>query len=210
MHSLPGSCLAWGDQALGSTGSMVGLMATSKRTYGKGDLPGLQLSVPLSLGEPWPTQTSSGDPPTLKGSFGSVSCGVTAPFLEVLVCARSCLRPPTLESLPPPPFLYKSYKQMRRAFKVRFPGDSQAVCWFPRLRSMTCGWEPSQKWKGFFGITVPQFVENIPHGNGISFYCDCAHPTSSIYNIGQVVVAKTIFKKKRCNTENGSLRRSYK
>ena len=108
-HSLPGSCLAWADQALGSTGSMVGLMATSKRTYGKGDLPGLRLSVPLSLGEPQPTQASSGDPPTLEGSFGSASCGVTAPFLEVLVCARVCLHPPTLESLFPP-FLCKSYK----------------------------------------------------------------------------------------------------
>ena len=88
---------------------MVGLMATSKRTYGKGDLPGLRLSVPLSPGEPQLTQASLGDPPTLEGSFGSASCGVTAPFLEVLMCARSCLRPPTLESLFPP-FLCKSYK----------------------------------------------------------------------------------------------------
>ena len=31
LHSLPGSCLARGNPALGSTGSMVGLMATSKR-----------------------------------------------------------------------------------------------------------------------------------------------------------------------------------
>ena len=39
MHSFPGSCLAWGNPALGSTDSMVGLMVNSKRVYTKGDLP---------------------------------------------------------------------------------------------------------------------------------------------------------------------------
>lgn len=47
MHSLP-DFLAWGDPALGSMGSMVELMVTSKRAYTKGDFPGL-LPVPLSL-----------------------------------------------------------------------------------------------------------------------------------------------------------------
>ena len=80
------------------------------------------------------------------------------------MCARFCLGPPRLEYLFPP-FLWKSDNQMPLAFMVRFPGDSQALCWFPRLRSMTCGSEPSQKWEDFFGITVPQFVENLtPRG----------------------------------------------
>ena len=48
--TLPVSCLAWGDPDLGSTGSMVGIMATSKSTYAKRPLPGLMMSVPLS---PW-------------------------------------------------------------------------------------------------------------------------------------------------------------
>ena len=46
LHSIPGSCLAWGDPALGFVGSMVDLMVNSKRLYAKGDLP-----VPPSL---WP------------------------------------------------------------------------------------------------------------------------------------------------------------
>ena len=45
---------------------------------------------------------STGDPPTLAGGFGSLSCGVTAPLLWVLVYVRFCLCPPRLESLFPP------------------------------------------------------------------------------------------------------------
>ena len=35
---------------------------------------------PCPCGEPLSTHASRGDPPTLAGSFGSVSCGVTAPW----------------------------------------------------------------------------------------------------------------------------------
>ena len=45
-----------------------------------------------SCGEPLATHISTGDPSTLAGSFGSVSCGVPAPFLWVLVGAQFCLR----------------------------------------------------------------------------------------------------------------------
>ena len=53
---------------------------------------------------PWPcgetllTHACTGDTPTLAGSFGSVSCGVTAPFLWVFVHTRFCLCPSRLES----------------------------------------------------------------------------------------------------------------
>ena len=73
-------------------------MVTSKRAYTKGDLPGLLLPVALS-GEPLMTHASAGDPPVLAGSFVSVSCGVTAPFLWVLVHTKFCLCPPRLESV---------------------------------------------------------------------------------------------------------------
>ena len=46
--SLLVSCLAREDPVLESTGSIVGLMATSKRTYANMCLPGLLLPVPLS------------------------------------------------------------------------------------------------------------------------------------------------------------------
>ena len=134
----------------------VGLMATSKRTYAKRRFPGL-LPVPSSLRKPLLTHTSTGDPPTLAGSCDSVSCGVTAPFLWVLVCARFGLCPPRLESLFPL-VLWKSCNQIPLTFKVRFPEDSQSLCPVPRLGSLTWGSEPSPQCKNFFGIIVLQFV----------------------------------------------------
>ena len=45
-------------------------------------------------GRPPLTHTSARDFWTLTSKSGSVSCGVTAPFSWVLVCARFCLCPP--------------------------------------------------------------------------------------------------------------------
>ena len=72
-------------------------------------------------------QASTGDPPTLAGSFGSVSCGVIALFLWVLVCTRFCLCPSRLESLFPP-VLWKFCNQIPLPFKVSFPEVSQFPC----------------------------------------------------------------------------------
>ena len=63
----------------------------------KGDLPRQLSPVPQPCGEPLLTHASTRDPPTLAGSFGSVSCGVTALFLQVLV--RGFLCPPSLGSV---------------------------------------------------------------------------------------------------------------
>ena len=123
LSSLPVSCLAWGSPVLESTGSMVRLMVTSKRAYTKGHLPGLLLPVPPSQGEPLVVHASDRDPPTLAGRFGSVSCGVTAPFSWVLVHARFCLWLPRAQSLFLP-VLWKSCSQIPLAFKVRFHDDS--------------------------------------------------------------------------------------
>ena len=94
-------------------------------------------------GEPLPTLTSTGDPPTLVGSFGSVSCEVTTPFLWVLAYTRFHLCTPRLESLLPR-VLWKSYNQILLTFKVRVHGDFQALCQIPRLGSLMWGSEPSQ------------------------------------------------------------------
>ena len=88
----------------------------------------------------------TGDAPALAGIFGSVSCGVTAPFLWVLVCRRPCWCAPRLESLFPP-VLWKSYNQIPLALKARFPGDSQSQCQISRLGSLMWGSEPSQQWE---------------------------------------------------------------
>ena len=51
---------------------------------------------PLPCGETLLTHACTGDTPTLAGSFGSVSCGVTAPFLWVFVHTRFCFCSPRL------------------------------------------------------------------------------------------------------------------
>ena len=124
---------------------------------------------PCPQGEPLLTHTSTGDPPTLAGRSGSVSCGVTASFPWVLVRTRFCLYPPRLESLCYP-VLWKSYNQIPLALKVRFPRDSQFLCQIPKLGSLTRGSEPSQQWENFFAIIALQFVGCPPARYGIWFY----------------------------------------
>ncbi|CAM9671314.1 unnamed protein product [Rangifer tarandus platyrhynchus] len=115
---------------------MIGLMVTSKGLMPMGTFQDSCSQHPHPCGEPLLTHTSTGGPPILAGSFGSVSCGVAAPFLWVLVCTRFCLCPPRLESLFPP-VLWKSCNQIPLAFKVRFPGDTQSFCQIPSLGGLT-------------------------------------------------------------------------
>ena len=127
--------LSMQDPALGSTGSMAGLMVTCKKTYAKGHLPGLLLLV-----QQW---TTAGPClhrrlSVLAGRSGSVSCGITVPFSWVLACAKFCSCPPRVESLFPP-VLWKCCNQIPPAFKVRFPGESQSLCGIPRLGSLKWG-----------------------------------------------------------------------
>ena len=58
------------------------------------------------------------------------SCGVTAPFLWVLVLLRFILCPPRLVSLFPP-VLWKSCNQILLILKARFPVDLQFLCQIP-------------------------------------------------------------------------------
>ena len=137
-------------------GSMIELMATSKTAYMKGGLPGVLLPAPASLGDPLLTIASTGDPAIL--ASGLVSCGVTAPFLWVLVptdlvCA---LQDWSLFH----PVLWNAYNQIPLAFKVRFPRGFQSLCQIPRLGSLTWGSEPSQQWENFFGISFSSLWVN--------------------------------------------------
>ena len=121
------SCFTRGDLALGFMGGMVRLMVTSRSIYANRELPRELLLVPCPCGELLQTHTSTGDSLTLADSFGSVSCGVTTPFLWVLVHTRFCLCPSRLEPL----FslaLWKSCNQIPVAFKDRFPGVFQSLC----------------------------------------------------------------------------------
>ena len=127
--------------------------------------------------KPLLNHTSTGDPPTLASRSGSVSWRVTAPFPWILVYTTFCLCLPRVEFLFPPCYGRLICNQIPLVFKLRFPGDSQSLCWIPRLGSLTWGSEPSQQWEKFFGITVLQFVACSSSRYGIWFYYYCAPPT---------------------------------
>ena len=57
--------------------------------------------------------------------------------------------------------------QIPPALKARFSGDSQSLCWIPRLGSLKWGSEPSQECETGFDILVLQSVGHPPGGYGI-------------------------------------------
>ena len=119
-----------------------------------GTFPDCCCQCPHPCHDPLPTHTFTGNLHTSR-SFGSVSCGVTAPFLWVLVCAIFCLCPPRLESLIPPVLwiIIKSH-WLSRSDSLGVPSPFIKS---PRLGSLTWSSEPSQQWGNFSGITVVQF-----------------------------------------------------
>ena len=64
-------------------------MVTSRGLIPKGPLQDCCCQCPSPNGETLLTHTSTGDPPTLAGSSGSVTCGVTASFLWVFSSVQS-------------------------------------------------------------------------------------------------------------------------
>ena len=81
-------------QPWGSLGSMVKLMATSKRAYAKRKLPGLLCQHPCPCSRTLPTHASTGDPQSQAGL--AQSCRVSVPFSWVLVCTGFCLCSPRI------------------------------------------------------------------------------------------------------------------
>ena len=113
---------------------MVGVMSTfSKRTYaGMLGLLGLLQSVPLIPRQVTVDQTSARDAQTLTDKSGSVSWGGHCSFLLGPGAHKVLVSPSTVSVSP---ILWKFYNQIPLTFKVRFPGDSQSLCWIPRLES---------------------------------------------------------------------------
>ena len=156
---------------------MVGLMQTAR-----GFTPRGTSLCPLPCGEPLLTHASTGGPPTLANSFGSVSCGVTASLLWILVHPKFFLCHPSLESLSPL-VLWKACNHILLALKARFPGDSQSLCQIPRLGSLTWRSEPSQRWENLFGSIVLQSVGRPPGRYGVRVYRDCALAAISLWRL---------------------------
>ena len=140
-------------------GLLAGLMVTSMRIYTKGYLPRLLLPVPVSLSWAPAGPRVHRRPSTIAGSFGSVSCGVTAAFLWVLVYARFCSCPLSL-GVSISPILWNYCNKIPLSFKDRFLWDPQYLCRIPRLGSLTWSSEALQQWKNFFGIISLQFVNH--------------------------------------------------
>ena len=126
-------------------GSLVWLMADSRRAYAKEYFP--ELLLPVSLSSWWDraTPASVGDPPTLAGRSGLVSVGSLLPPLGPDTC------PSSVESLFSP-VLSKSCNQIPLAFKVWFSQNSSSRCRTPRFGSLMWGSEPSIQWVGFCGV----------------------------------------------------------
>ena len=148
-------------------------MVISKRTYTKGHLTGLLLSVPSSLWHPLMTHTSTGDPPTLAGRYGSVSSGGTGPFCWVLVhtsfvCAleewslwfpQSCGSP-----------VIKSCWPSGSGFlgiPSPFPGSSGWKAWCGAQNLHNCGRT------SLVSLFSSLWVIHSQPGYGIWFYHDC-------------------------------------
>ena len=119
-------------------------------------MPRGSFQCPCPCGEPLPTHTSTGDPAELAASFESISCGVTAPLLWVLVRAKFCLCPPRLESL---------FPQSCESLVIKSHGLQDQIPWgflIPlsgmQLGSLMWGSKPSQQWENLFGINVLQFT----------------------------------------------------
>ena len=142
LPALPVGGLTWGDPVLGSTGSMLGLMATPKRAHVKGLLPELLLAVPLSLQQTTTDPCLTGDTPIQAGVSGSVYYEVTLPYPSVLIHTRFCLCPRRVEPLFPL-VLWRSCNWILLAFKVRSPGNFYSLCQILRFETLIWGSESS-------------------------------------------------------------------
>ena len=160
-------------------GSLVRLMADSRKAHAKEYFPELLLPVSLSLR--WATAT-----PRLCRRRSNTSRYVWfsllwghCSFPWVLMRTLLCVCPPRVESLFLP-VLLKFCNQFPLAFNVWFFGNSSSRCQTPRLGSLMWGSEPSLQWVDFCGISVLQPVSHPPTSYGIWFSCDCTPPTGSL------------------------------
>ena len=69
------------------------------------------------------------------------------------------------------PVLWNSFNQIPIAFKVKFPGSSQFLCWIPRLGNLLWTLEFSQQCRNFFSIIVLQFVGCLLGGSMVGLTC---------------------------------------
>ena len=107
---------------------------------------------PSPCGRPLLTHASAGDPQMLTDWSCSACYGAMAPS------PGSWCAPGPVCALQEPLFplvLWKFCDQIPLSFKIRFPGDSQSLCWIPRLGSLMWGLEPLQQCKNLWYYCSP-------------------------------------------------------
>ena len=109
-------------------GVMVVMATSFKMTYASmPQLPGLLWSVPLTA-DPLLCQRLPDTPRHVcQSPVGPLLPSPGSWWTQGFVCALQ-------ESVPP--VLWDVYNQIPLAFKIKFPGDSQSLCWIPRLENL--------------------------------------------------------------------------
>ena len=136
---------------------------------------------PCPCGKPLLTHASTGDPPTLAGRSGLVSCRITPPFPWVLVCTRPGYVCALQEwSL----CFHQSCNQIQLTFKVIFPGDFS-----PFDGSSGCeAWRGSQSLHNSGRPSLVLLLSSLwviyPVGVGFGFIMIAASPLS--LNVGSL------------------------
>ena len=142
--------LAWGQ-------TMVGIMAVMvisfKRIYAPRTV---VFSVPDCWPMPPPETPGHSQASLAQSLVGSVLLSPGFWCTQSLVCAHQEFISPVL---------WKFCNQIPLAFKVKFPGDSQSLCWVPRLGNLLWALELLQKCRNSFGIIFLQCVDCLLGGS---------------------------------------------
>ena len=126
--------------------------------------PGCWCQCPCPCDKPLLTHVSSGNDPTVAGSFGSVSCGITTPFLWVFVCTKVSLCPP------------------RRVSGSPSPVDIMKSCWSSRSDSLGI----TSPFVGFPGWETWCRVQNFHTVGKLLWYYHspiCGSPTQLVWDL---------------------------
>ena len=142
------------------------------------DLPSHCCQWPRPCGEPLPTQASTGDPPTLTGSFASVSCGGFCSFpLDLTTDKILFVLSNTGVSVPQScgsPIIKSCWPSRSASLGIPNPFFG-----FPAWEAWYGGSEPWPKWESIFGVIVLQFECDPPSRYLILLwscpsYCHCS------------------------------------
>ena len=75
---------------------------------------------------------------------------------------------------------------MPLAFKVRFPGDCESLCWISSLGNLLCALELLQKCKNSFGIIVLLFVGRLLSDSMVGLMATSSKRTNATLCASQV------------------------